>query len=877
MNILGLLPNELKQQLWDNMLGFLARHADRVFGERVGQTINQFSSQVAFSKAFDGAVTKAIERFSREYTPQDEDLVLALLADTTFWQSKTVKEALVALVRRPGAFLIEEHEHVVQHFSDVLPARVNRERVNRAALFFLRCVAEELWTLPGAKEIREIYNLQFQKISAEAARQQVALLEAQLQATTQFSIEVRQAIVQLATLLEQQFLSTPSQQHIAPSSRPYHNLPQPDYMTFIGRQKELEQLRHHLLPHDRAWQMVIAGVGGVGKSSLALNLAHYYCEHYQHLPEKERFEAIIWITAKEDVLTVIGRKPSLLPNLVLRTLEDMYTTIAQTLEREDITRALPQEQTHLVQKALAAQRTLLIIDNLESVTDQRVQTFLYHLPAPTKCIITSREWIDSAVVLRLTGLPFEEAERMIREEAAIRHLAIGEEQLQQLFRRTEGLPLPIKLGIARLASGENFQQVLRWLGDAEGNLPEYCVKGQINKARQLDPNAWNMLLACSLFDQNAGASREALGSITDLSLADRDDGLTLLQRLSLLNQSESERYWMLPMVQVYAGAELVRSEFDTTFIERWLDHLVAFIEQYGVHLEFHCERAHIIGAEYPNLLGAIRWCRKHHQWMKLLQLAEGTWFYPYFSGIFSETREILEAAVQAAQELHDERQEGHFLRRLGLPLWVYMGGYEKNLSTLVGYLDKAEEIATRYHDEIERGLIGNMRWDILCFQGRFEDAKQMAQTILEIGERRDNLELKTKAAYRLAELAANEQQFSLALAWLERGDEWARGLSWSRRLAWNMYLRGTVLIQQGDLSAAEQALKQSLSVANTWGERRLIAYNTHQLALVYANTNRFQQARDLVKEACDLYEKLGLNSDLPKAESLLRKLSLKGG
>ena len=50
--------------------------------------------------------------------------------------------------------------------------------------------------------------------------------------------------------------------------------------------------------------------------------------------------------------------------------------------------------------------------------------------------ITSREWIDSVVVLRLTGLPFEEAEKMIHEEAAVRHLAIHEEHLQQLFRRT---------------------------------------------------------------------------------------------------------------------------------------------------------------------------------------------------------------------------------------------------------------------------------------------------------------------------------------------------------------------------------------------------------------------------------------------------------
>ncbi len=77
-----------------------------------------------------------------------------------------------------------------------------------------------------------------------------------------------------------------------------------------------------------------------------------------------------------------------LSGLTFRTLEDIYTTIAQTLEREDITRALLlEEQDRLVQKALSAQRTLVIVDNLENVSDERVRAFLYHLPGLTKSII----------------------------------------------------------------------------------------------------------------------------------------------------------------------------------------------------------------------------------------------------------------------------------------------------------------------------------------------------------------------------------------------------------------------------------------------------------------------------------------------------------
>ena len=156
---------------------------------------------------------------------------------------------------------------------------------------------------------------------------------------------------------------------------------------------------------------MVVGIGGVGKSALALAIADYYREHYEELPLKERFEAIIWISAKEEILTITGRKQSAPPGMIFRTLEDMYTTIAQTLEREDITRAIPEEHDRLVQKVLSTQRTLLIVDNLESVADERVKTFLRSLPLPTKCIITSRERIDVADVHELPGLPFEEAKK----------------------------------------------------------------------------------------------------------------------------------------------------------------------------------------------------------------------------------------------------------------------------------------------------------------------------------------------------------------------------------------------------------------------------------------------------------------------------------
>jgi hypothetical protein len=191
--------------------------------------------------------------FIEEYTLHDEDLVIAITHDEHFWQAQSVRQALLILVSRPGSRRASEHATVTQHFSDALPQRINRERVDKAIAFLLGCIAEELWALPGAKEIREVYSLQFLHLGAEAAQHQVMLQQAQLQTLTQLSTDVRLALLQLTTALEQQVLASPALPPASHTLRPYHNLSQPDYTRFVGRQSELEWLQKHLSPEDRTW------------------------------------------------------------------------------------------------------------------------------------------------------------------------------------------------------------------------------------------------------------------------------------------------------------------------------------------------------------------------------------------------------------------------------------------------------------------------------------------------------------------------------------------------------------------------------------------------------------------------------------------------
>jgi hypothetical protein len=170
------LPDDLENRLRDGIVNSVARLLEKVEGgEKAAKVIRQLSSQAEFNNAFDQAMQRGVERFAREYAGQDEDLVVAILSDGAFWQSQDVRRALMTAIHQPGSWNTPERETISKHFADVLPNRINREQVDQAVNFLLGCVKEELWTLPGVRETREISSLQFQRIEAQAALRQIEL------------------------------------------------------------------------------------------------------------------------------------------------------------------------------------------------------------------------------------------------------------------------------------------------------------------------------------------------------------------------------------------------------------------------------------------------------------------------------------------------------------------------------------------------------------------------------------------------------------------------------------------------------------------------------------------------------------------------------
>jgi len=207
----------------------------------------------------------------------------------------------------------------------------------------------------------------------------------------------------------------------------------------------------------------------------------------------------------------------------------------------------PNQQNERIRRALTRQRTLLIVDNFETIDDDRVLAFLQELPSPTKCLVTTRHRIDVAYPIRLQGLPPDDGQMLIAEECLKREITLTSAETDILYKRTAGVPLAVIWSVAQMGHGHEVEAVLHRLSNPGGDVARYCFEGAMAHIRNRP--AEKLLMVISVLTANLG--REELGYIADLPDLDRDDGLDELERLSLVNR-ERGQFDALPLTKEFA-------------------------------------------------------------------------------------------------------------------------------------------------------------------------------------------------------------------------------------------------------------------------------------------------------------------------------------
>jgi LuxR family glucitol operon transcriptional activator len=273
---------------------------------------------------------------------------------------------------------------------------------------------------------------------------------------------------------------------------------------FVGREHELKTILQSLQPNSRTFIIGIEGIGGVGKSALAIETS-YLCI------ENDLFESVIWISAKESILTLHGIEP-IIPEA--KSLSDILITIGANLGHPTIGNLAIKDQIQRAYSLLARRSTLLILDNFESLSKAEqhdIVDFLRNSPMSLKVIITSRERVSEGQIIRLQGLSFEESNALLEWESRQKRIHITRDQSKHLIDLTGGLPLALLWVQGQIAVlGYSVTQVLDKLSlDADIPILQYCFNHSWNLLGQM--NAKKLLFILAL--QPEAVSRTALKEI----------------------------------------------------------------------------------------------------------------------------------------------------------------------------------------------------------------------------------------------------------------------------------------------------------------------------------------------------------------------------
>ncbi len=856
LDVLNLIPQSLKQKALDTLVDFVSGQAKKYASDELGRRIKKLRSDAAFNQAFEDGLKQASRRFIEDYEAEDEDLVAAIAADETFFENEDVQAALLSILKQPGAYLTDEQETLLQSFDTVLSQRKNRQRVDRAVTYLLKCLAEELWHMP---ELQPIYSLQFQRVTAEATREQVDIQKAQLQALTTMNVGLREALLQLTDAIAEQKLlpagDTAALPVPPPEPKVYHNLPQPDYGRFVGREAELGKVYRILrpYPHSQEHLVTIDGIGGIGKSALALEIAHRYLRNYDQIPPEERFEAIVWTSAKQTVLTAEGIAPR---RQVLSTLNDIYVAIAVALQREDITRALPEEQDEVVRNALTRQRSLLIVDNLETVDDEAVIGFLRELPAPTKAIVTIRHQIDiaSSRSVRLGRMPWEDAQELIAKECKKKNVTLTNNEPRRLYDSTSGMPLSIVWSVAQMGFGYGVEAVLTRLGQPTSDIAHFCFDGAMEHIR--DKPTHKLLMALSLFATDA--SREALGYVTDLPELDRDDGLVGLEKLSLVIRIQNGRFQMLPLTKEYTATDSLSDPITNThFRNRQVEYYLTSIPYPSSFPIYTEEIVNLVKTELQNILDLLEWCEGQAKEDFLLKLFLNIHdLLGVFGNLNIRVKWALHA-IQAAKVVGTAADLGRLYATMG---WIDMKR---------GELDQAHQWLDQALQVIEQSDASELKCVALRFLGRLEgikgnvkDAQEIRQTALALAKSKGFTGVVSGLNSDLAYWEMNRRNFDKAEEYIREAISGFEDLNDIVRASDRSVMLANILVRKGNYSEAEEVLIPVLNrIEVDLGQLEAIAAGYACLAHIRAQQGNISEAKGCCVRAKQIYDKMGMQEE----------------
>ncbi|GHO98274.1 hypothetical protein KSF_083220 [Reticulibacter mediterranei] len=681
-------------------------------------------------------------------------------------------------------------------------------------------------------------------------------------------------------------------------NRPDTRLPIP-LTTLIGREREVtEGLR--LLQQNEVRLLTLSGPGGVGKTRLAVTLAHQVRQNFADGVHFISFASI------HDAAFVL---PS----------------IAQALRLQGGGSFSPLEH---VKSFLQEKQILLLLDCFEQVISAAplVVDLLTTCPL-LKIVVTSRETLHvrGERILSLSPLPLPDVQLLADETVAqYSSVALFVERAQEAYpafqlsaenapivaeicRRLDGLPLALELAAARirlLSPQELLERLTRrlpLLTDGPRDLPprQQALRTTIQWSYDLlSADEQRLFRIITSFACGCTLSTlEAIYGMLDGEVSFVVEGVSSLLNKHLLYQEEQgeRQLLMLATIREYGRELLLACDEWEEVMNRQAEYYVQLVEEaanlaYGSEQERAFDR---LEGERENLRAVLRWLVERGGAMEMaLRLigalsqfwlvrwyisAERHWVEQALADGADVAPAIRALALRAAGWLafvQDDgiRAEQHY--RESLKLYEELGEPRGQAATLHwlgslaltmrndsetarSLLDASYALAVSANDRVAQELVYTTRGNMALNQGDFNTAQTCFEHSLVLSKAINNKKHLARALRGLGHTRLMQDDVEGARAYIEESLALSREVKDLLHTAYALDLLGLLTLAQNDATQARTLLEEALVCTRTLGVQRRVAYALAHVARAAAVQGDIEGARSRYEESLCLFREVG--------------------
>lgn len=441
---------------------------------------------------------------------------------------------------------------------------------------------------------------------------------------------------------------------------PAHPTAPKSLVNFVGREKQLAWIAQRLLSEQVAKPVVLYGMGGIGKTAIALESAARLRTDFSG--------GIFWGSLFDHA----GN-----PRPILQTWGRACST--EQLANLDLNSLVDETRNLLAARLASSGRILVVCDHVKVEWADALEMIANAIPASASFFVTTRSenlaYTISGDAQRVEAFGLTEAKALLCKQIDSQHIELEQEAVTQLLADIGYHPLAIDIAAKRL------QFLLRKPGQT---IAQFGLTLRENPLAELiQPGMSRLDVVASIsYESLAPLHRECFcciglfvtGSITVLGIAAAANFApqiteTILDELvsaALIDLTEvPQEYVIHPLLHQYARQQMkTLADLKT----KRQNHACFCLDFARANAQLNVDSHNRLARRLPDLIAAFEHFQSQQQHEQVIEFADLLYTESRFleiRGYMEEAELLLSAAVCSARLLQDHRRAGHHLVNLG--------------------------------------------------------------------------------------------------------------------------------------------------------------------------------------------------------------------